>query len=112
MVQVDSKNRSPSGVKFMTYVVAYKSGEEPTPTSIGSRIMGGVCAAVALYDCAEGLSIAETALSRIAENAADAEDLSSAAQQELDALMSARDWRDHANLIDEEPGELLITSLS
>lgn len=98
-----AKARSPEGVRYITYVVAYREGETPPQTFIGAPMQGGVCTGIALYDGMGGLTIAENALTQIERGETDPVEIISDAQQELDRLMSGSDWR--LQVLNDEPGE-------
>lgn len=93
MTKTEAKKiRSPEGMRYMTYVVAFKDGETPSPASIGSKIMGGTCSAIAMYDCAEALNVAERALDAIVDAESEPVSVAIDTRETLDQVMSGHEW--------------------
>lgn len=91
-------------LRYLTLVVGFRNNEKPTPTSIGSRIIGGNCIATSLYDSNALLAVAMAALEEIQASPFEAESIAINALSHIDNARCFRDWMDNENPLNDEPG--------
>ena len=92
-----------SRLRHLTLVIAFRDNEKPTPTSIGSRIIGGNCIA-SLYDSNALLAVAMAALEEIQASPFESESIATKALSDIDNARCFRDWMNNENPLNDEPG--------